>query len=223
MKSQQLIACTPYLNRQQCANLALYRYAAEDRGLSYARFWSPFANYCVSYIPEWVAPNTITLLGFIFSVLPPIVLFSKYGTKFENGDTPIDRWFFVLYAVFFFLYRLCDEMDGKQARRTKNSSPLGMVFDHGCDAYGMGLHVVSLIKCLQMGQSLDVMICAIVSASSFHISTLEEYYVGGCYLGMFNAVSDGSVGIISVLLSMAVFGNDFHVGLLPYAKPYVMI
>ena len=42
-------------------------------------------------------------------------------------------------------------------------------------------------------------------------------------LGMFNAVSDGSIGIISVLLSMAVFGNDFHVGLLPYAKPYVMI
>jgi ethanolaminephosphotransferase len=25
-------------------------------------------------------------------------------------------------------------MDGKQARRTKTSSPLGMMFDHGCDA-----------------------------------------------------------------------------------------
>ena len=27
-----------------------------------------------------------------------------------------------------------DNMDGKQARKTKTSSPLGMIFDHGLDA-----------------------------------------------------------------------------------------
>lgn len=27
-----------------------------------------------------------------------------------------------------------DNLDGKQARRTKTSSPLGLLFDHGCDA-----------------------------------------------------------------------------------------
>jgi len=30
-------------------------------------------------------------------------------------------------------------MDGKQARKTGNSSPLGMLFDHGCDALTMTL------------------------------------------------------------------------------------
>ncbi len=30
--------------------------------------------------------------------------------------------------------KILDNMDGKQARRTKTSSPLGMMFDHGCDA-----------------------------------------------------------------------------------------
>ena len=29
---------------------------------------------------------------------------------------------------------MLDNMDGKQARRTGSSSPLGMLFDHGCDA-----------------------------------------------------------------------------------------
>jgi len=29
-------------------------------------------------------------------------------------------------------------MDGKQARKTGNSSPLGMLFDHGCDAITTG-------------------------------------------------------------------------------------
>jgi len=31
-----------------------------------------------------------------------------------------------------------DEMDGKQARRSGNSSPLGLIFDHGCDAMTVG-------------------------------------------------------------------------------------
>ena len=34
---------------------------------------------------------------------------------------------------------MLDEMDGKQARRTGNSSPLGLLFDHGCDAFNAGI------------------------------------------------------------------------------------
>jgi hypothetical protein len=41
------------------------------------------------------------------------------------------------FAVF--LYVNLDCMDGKQARRTKSSSPLGQLFDHGCDALALGL------------------------------------------------------------------------------------
>lgn len=30
-----------------------------------------------------------------------------------------------------------DNIDGNQARKTGNSSPLGILFDHGCDALNM--------------------------------------------------------------------------------------
>ena len=45
------------------------------------------------------------------------------------GDAP--RWVFFLggFAVFAYLHLDC--VDGKQARRTKSSSPLGQLFDHG--------------------------------------------------------------------------------------------
>jgi phosphatidylglycerophosphate synthase len=33
-----------------------------------------------------------------------------------------------------YITKILDNMDGKQARRTKTSSALGMMFDHGCDA-----------------------------------------------------------------------------------------
>jgi len=33
-----------------------------------------------------------------------------------------------------------DAVDGKQARRTGTSSPLGQLFDHGCDAWATFLN-----------------------------------------------------------------------------------
>jgi len=37
-------------------------------------------------------------------------------------------------ALAMWIYSTCDNVDGKQARRTGSSSPLGELFDHGCDA-----------------------------------------------------------------------------------------
>mmetsp|Transcript_9729 Transcript_9729/g.14817 ORF Transcript_9729/g.14817 Transcript_9729/m.14817 type:complete len:117 (+) Transcript_9729:194-544(+) len=114
----------------------------------YIWFYNPVANRLVNYLPETLAPNVITLCGFIFSTLPFFVLFWNFGTKFQNEDgMEIPRWFFLFEAVCYFLYRMFDEMDGKQARRTKNSSPLGLLFDHGCDAFSMGLQAMIIAKC----------------------------------------------------------------------------
>lgn len=33
-----------------------------------------------------------------------------------------------------FAYQSLDAIDGKQARRTKSATPLGELFDHGCDS-----------------------------------------------------------------------------------------
>ena len=37
-----------------------------------------------------------------------------------------------------FIYQTLDAIDGKQARRTGSSSPLGELFDHGCDSLSTG-------------------------------------------------------------------------------------
>lgn len=38
-----------------------------------------------------------------------------------------------------FLYQTLDAIDGKQARRTGSSTPLGELFDHGCDSVSTGI------------------------------------------------------------------------------------
>ncbi|XP_026192112.1 uncharacterized protein LOC113147075 [Cyclospora cayetanensis] len=52
------------------------------------------------------------------------------------GSTPIDRLMQPFWdAVVSFIPMTLDAVDGKQARRTNTSTPLGQLFDHGCDSF----------------------------------------------------------------------------------------
>lgn len=48
------------------------------------------------------------------------------------------QWSFLLCATGLFIYQSLDAIDGKQARRTDSSTPLGELFDHGCDSISTG-------------------------------------------------------------------------------------
>lgn len=52
--------------------------------------------------------------------------------------TQVPRWACFLCAFGLFIYQSLDAIDGKQARRTGTSSPLGELFDHGCDSLSTG-------------------------------------------------------------------------------------
>lgn len=82
------------------------------------------------------------------------MLFSLYGLDFEG---PVSSWWCYLEAVSYLIYRILDEMDGKQARRTGNSSPLGLLFDHGCDSMTAGLFSLMILKTLQCGNGILVL------------------------------------------------------------------
>jgi len=58
-----------------------------------------------------------------------------------------------------------------------------------------------------------MLIALTMAISSFHFSTLEEYYTGGLFLGPGNAISDGSVGIIGIFIILGMFGNEWTQGI----------
>jgi ethanolaminephosphotransferase len=104
--------------------------------LCFTLVYNPVALKLVSFLPEYLAPNIITLVGFFFTLLPCFLLFSLFSTNFSGS---ISSWWYYLQAFSYLSYRMLDEMDGKQARKTNNSSPLGLMFDHGCDCFTVGL------------------------------------------------------------------------------------
>ncbi len=85
----------------------------------------------MQYIPKTIAPNTITVFGTIIHIIGNLSLILQ-GKGAELS--PLSLLFF---AFCVFSYYTLDNIDGKQARRTHNSSPLGMCMDHGCDVLGV--------------------------------------------------------------------------------------
>lgn len=122
-----------------------YKYAGGDTGILYRFFYNPVALKLVSYLPETIAPNLITLIGFLFTVGPFVLLFTVYGAHFY-GVAP--AWWCYFEALAYLIYRMLDEMDGKQARRTGNSSPVGLLFDHGCDSFTAAMMTLMMMRLL---------------------------------------------------------------------------
>ncbi|CAJ1426079.1 unnamed protein product [Effrenium voratum] len=86
-------------------------------------FWSSVARQ----IPRRISPNLISVLGGVCNALAGVcaVLANHQRQR---------AWYFVA-PMLIFVYMTCDAVDGKHARNTKQSTPLGAVVDHGIDAF----------------------------------------------------------------------------------------
>ena len=77
-----------------------------------------------------MAPNLVTLTGWFIIVIDLAIIFCFDTTM--SKVLPLWVYFASAFSVWF--YQTMDAVDGKQARRTGTSGPLGQLFDHGCDA-----------------------------------------------------------------------------------------
>jgi ethanolaminephosphotransferase len=148
------------------------------------------------------------VIGFLFTISMIASLFGIYGTKMEGH---VDSWWFYYSGLAYFGYRIFDELDGKQARRTGNSSVLGFFMDHGCDSYSCFMLCLLGIKAFQLGNTLISFALQVAVMGAFLFIVLEEYYKGYFTLGPFNGVSDGSLLVYLLFITTGVVGNEFWV------------
>ena len=83
---------------------------------------------------------------------------------------------------------------------------MGLVFDHGCDAFTTGLTTLISLRIVNCGNNVMAYALLLLTLNTFHFSTLEEYYVGTLVLPIFNGVSDGSVALIITYLFLGIVG-----------------
>ena len=133
---------------------------------------TPFWNRCVEYLPMWMAPNMVTLIGFLAIVLSACQ-YLPFDLTLTKSFAP---WCYAISSLSFFIYQTLDAVDGKQARRTGTSSPLGQLFDHGLDAWSTIFTIYSYAQILQIGATLPFWIYLLGMMSGFYTSNWEEYH-----------------------------------------------
>jgi len=122
------------------------------------------------------------------------------------GDIP--AWLCILAGVGQITYMIFDNADGKQARKTKASSPLGLLFDHGCDAMNTFVSGLTLFTVLQFGNGINSIIGYIITFGAFFLATWEEYYTETLELPMFNGANEGLVGVALFFIISGIFGTQ---------------
>uniref|UniRef100_A0A2D4I0G7 Cholinephosphotransferase 1 n=2 Tax=Micrurus lemniscatus lemniscatus TaxID=129467 RepID=A0A2D4I0G7_MICLE len=111
-------------------------------------------------------------------------------------------WVFLFCAIGLFIYQSLDAIDGKQARRTNSSSPLGELFDHGCDSVSIVLVGIAACATIRLGTNPDwLFFCSFTGIFLFYCAHWQTYVSGILRFGKIDVTESEIAIIIMFLLS----------------------
>uniref|UniRef100_A0A1L8DYA7 diacylglycerol cholinephosphotransferase n=2 Tax=Nyssomyia neivai TaxID=330878 RepID=A0A1L8DYA7_9DIPT len=162
----------------------------------------PWWNFLVRSIPTWLAPNLITIVGLFVNIVTALVLI-LYSPD-AKSDPP--GWACFLCAGGLFAYQSLDAIDGKQARRTNTSSPLGELFDHGCDSISTVFVALSACISVQIGHHPYWMFFQCFCAMTlFYCAHWQTYVSGTLRFGKID-VTEAQIIIMGIHVISGIFG-----------------
>lgn len=197
-----------YIGAHGVAALHRYKYSGVDHSYLAKYVLQPFWSRCVNFFPLWMPPNMITLTGFMFLVTSSLLGYI-YSPQL---DSPPPRWVHFAHGLLLFLYQTFDAVDGKQARRTNSSSPLGELFDHGCDALACTFEALAFGSTAMCGPATFWF--WFISAVTFYCATWEHYFTNTLILPAINGPTEGLMLIYGAHFFTAVVGAEW------WARPF---
>lgn len=206
-----------YLTKEQLAGFDKYKYSCIDTGLLSTYVMHPFWNWVVQFCPRSIAPNLLTFVGFLFTVATLLVFtildYDYFAMDQDHPEVPVlPNWTFLAASFFLFMAYTLDGIDGKQARRTGTSNPLGELFDHGLDSYAAGLIPTAMYSIFGRNELYSLrpyrmffILWNIIG--NFFVSHFEKYNTGILFLPWgYDFSMWGTIGIFAVT---GIFGPQF--------------
>ncbi|XP_068220795.1 choline/ethanolaminephosphotransferase 1 isoform X1 [Palaemon carinicauda] len=165
------------------------------------KWWCWLVEQC----PMTLAPNLITISGLMVNIATSLIL--VYYSPDAKQEVP--RWACFLCALGLFLYQSLDAIDGKQARRTGTSSPLGELFDHGCDSLSTVFVSLGVACSVRLGTHPYWMFFQCMMAVTLFYCAHWQTYVSGTLRFGFIDVTEAQFGVILIHLFSVIFGPNF--------------
>ncbi|KMU92638.1 sn-1,2-diacylglycerol cholinephosphotransferase [Coccidioides immitis H538.4] len=154
--NQEMTRFPDSLSDEILSPLKTYKYSSIDKSFISRYILKHYWNAFVELLPLWLAPNMVTLIGFMFIIGNLLVL----EVFVPDLVGPAPPWVYYSFALGLWMYSTMDNVDGKQARRTGTSSGLGELFEnetliHKCPSHGidsLNCTLASLLEAAAMGQ-----------------------------------------------------------------------
>ena len=121
-----------------------------------------------------------------------------------TGSDEIPSLCYILSAVFIFIYQIADNIDGRQARRTNNATPLGELFDHGNDSLMIGIFALIVVLGLHIS-TIVTLVVLLMMYLIFFLSHWEEYHTGTLILNALLNPTELQLIMIIILLIESVY------------------
>ncbi|WPH01763.1 Hypothetical protein R9X50_00461500 [Acrodontium crateriforme] len=196
-----------YIRQEQLPKLKEYKYSGVDHSLLSRYILKPYWwSKVIELFPLSMAPNAITLCGFGFVIVN--ILTMLYYNPALDQDCP--SWVYASWSIGLFLYQTFDAIDGSQARRTKQSGPLGELFDHGVDALNTSLESLIFAASMNLGQSWKTVLILFASLLTFYVQTWDEYHTKTLTLGLVSGPVEGILTLCIVYAITAVKGGGSY-------------
>lgn len=100
--------------------------------------------------------------------------------------------FYIIAAIGLFMYQTFDALDGKQARRIKAFSPLGQLFDHGCDSFSTASVTVFILVCFRVPNAQVNLALYTAAITTVYISNITEKFTHVM------VISYGQIGVTEI-------------------------
>ncbi|CAH8351537.1 unnamed protein product [Eruca vesicaria subsp. sativa] len=194
-----------YIGGHGVAALHRYKYSGVDHSYLYKYIFNPFWTRLVNIFPLWMPPNMITLMGFMFLVTSALLGY-VYSPLL---DSPPPRWVHFAHGLLLFLYQTFDGLDGKQARRTNSSSPLGELFDHGTYKFILKIQFETMAYGSTAMCGRDTFWFWVIAAVPFFGATWEHYFTNTLILPVVNGPTEGLALIYCGHFFTAIVGAEW--------------
>jgi len=215
-----------YLGTEHLNGFDTYKYSSIDTSPISIYITHPFWEWCVQYCPSWLAPNLMTFVGFLLLVANFFVL-TFYDPDFlaSSGGKEtnlIPGWVWLFCFLSQFLAHTLDGCDGKQARKTGSSTPLGELFDHGLDSWSCLFIPIAVYSVF--GRSLEYSVSPFrfyfviyLACLQFYLSHWEKYNTGVLFLPWGYDASQLALMVVYLLTYF------FGVGMWQFSFPVINI
>jgi phosphatidylglycerophosphate synthase len=179
-----------------------YSYQCRDSSLLLPYFRRYVSQQLLKVIPRTCAPNLLSLLANLISILVFAVVIGVMGPFEEMARS--SQLVFLLPALGIFVYVALDNTDGLQARRIGLSSPLGDFMDHWLDGFSGFTVPLGIMVVLRVDDVRTLMVI-VASVWAFWATNWDKKKSGVMKLPPLGDVEGNMVAVV-IYVTTAVFG-----------------